>query len=143
MNKLAIIAIVVVLALAGAAYFLLFAQQGVAEYSDPEEEQALRNTELYATLLGGGIQEPFVDVSEAQAYVAYELPEGFDSGVMQKFVIGAASASSQGSQKIIAVQYSGGNATTMWTVANADVEAWVNGQLNDEQFESKVEKKSL
>lgn len=143
MNKILLIGIIVVVVLVAGAAFFLFAEQPPAEYNNPEENQAILNTHLYATLTSGGIKDPFVDVSEQQAYVGYDLPDGFDSEVMQKFVVGAASAGAPGSQKIIAMQYIGGKATTMWTVANADVEAWVNGQMTDEQFGSKVEKKDF
>lgn len=146
MNKL-LIGVVVVLAIAvSAAYFFLAGSGGSAvpsEAPDSDSEAVGRNTVLYGALLAGGLVNPFASVDEKQAYAAYELPEGYDADVSQKYAFGAAASSAPQGGKIVVVQYVGSTAKKMWSGSSADVDAWASGELKDEQFEGKIEKKEV
>ncbi len=144
MNKILIAVIVVIAVIAVGAYFFLFSSSGPVELPvDLEAQQAEQNTGLYAALYSGGIQDPFVNIDETQAYVAYELPDGFDSDSMQKFVLGEAASAAPNSPKLVAVQYENEVAKSMWTVDTPAYDDWIAGKITDEQFDAKIEKKAL
>ncbi len=133
-----------VLLIAGAAFFLFSPPGPAVAYAEsvPADTRGA-NAALLGALHNGGIDDPFVDISPAQVYVAYQLPQGFDSTVMQRYVIGASADASPTSSKIISVQYVGGKPKLAWTVQTADFKAYVRGELTVDQFEAKIQKQNF
>lgn len=117
------------------------------------------NTNLYGTLLAAGYDDAFVDVTDARAYVAYELPfktqedpatgemtkttERRDAALAQRFVIGAAGALASEAAKVVAVQHVDGVAKLHWEVQMSDLQAFLDGELSESDFETKVTKRDL
>lgn len=141
----AAIALVFLVVVGAAAYFLLSGPTGGTAYVDQiSVETRSQNANLLAALNSGGIVDPLVDVTEERVYVAYDLPEGADPETMQRFVIGSAADTAPTSGQIMALQYVGGAPKLLWTVQMADFAALMNGQLaTAEQLEAKVQKQNL
>ncbi|HLD81483.1 MAG TPA: hypothetical protein VJA40_05775 [archaeon] len=142
--NLKLVALVVFGAALVLSYFL-FTSAVVQEFKeDVDEETKTVNSQVYATLAAAGISEPFVDFDRERVYVAYELPEGFDSIATQRFVIGAAADATVGfAEKILAIQYEDDEPRLLWSVKVADVQAFVQEELSLEEFEARIEKQAL
>lgn len=141
--KIIVIAIILII-LAGVSYFLFTPIQGT-EYKDEVSLQTRsQNTQIVAALISGGINDSFADVTGERTYVAYELPEGYNSTVTQKFVVGAvASAILDTSDKIVVLQYINSKPKLVWTVQMSDFKAFIVGELTNDQFERKIMQENL
>jgi hypothetical protein len=144
MKTKVIVVIFILIILAGVAYFL-FTPPQTTEYKEEISLQTRsQNTQIYATLLSGGINDSFADVIKERTYVAYELPSGYNSTQTQRFVLGAAADTVLNtSEKIIVVQYINTTPKLAWTVQMSDFKAFVLGELTLDQLEAKIEKKTL
>lgn len=142
--KTIILLVVVVLAVIVGAFLYLSQPAAPAQNYEEQVPQAFRsqNADLAGALYTGGIIDPFVDVNNERAYVAYELPAGYDPEATQRFVIGASADAAPNTAKLIALQYSAGNPALQWTVQMSDFKAFMNAQLTVEQLEEKIEKKT-
>jgi hypothetical protein len=141
----AAVAAVIVFGIAVIAFFFLApATAAPVEYTDPvNPDFKSQNTNLFAALYAGGIEDPFVDVDAERAYVAYELPSGADSDTMQRFAVGAAANAAPDVGKIVVVQYVGGTPSVSWTVQMSDFKEFMNAKITGEMLESRIEKKTL
>ncbi|MBI2077608.1 MAG: hypothetical protein HYT80_04440 [Euryarchaeota archaeon] len=130
--------------------FFLYLLQPVASvgFDDPvDAESRSTNTALYATLLAAGINDPFVDVDEARAYVAYVHPNATANEsqqvVYQRFVIGAAADAAPDTRQIHVLMYVGKDPRILWTVAMSDVRAYLRGELDADGFDAKIAKQTF
>ena len=143
-----IIVILFVIALIAAGAFIYFgATASPAEPQAYAEEVSLQersaNSAVFAALADGGIDSAMADVSAEQVYVAYDLPEGTDAEIMQRYVMGVA-ASAAGDSKMLAIlQYQNEQPKLYWTVSTADFDAFVNGELTQEQLDAKIQKQNV
>ncbi|MFA6035913.1 MAG: hypothetical protein WC759_03070 [Candidatus Micrarchaeia archaeon] len=136
-----IVAVVVVLLVVGALFFLSQPGAPAQEYTEqvPQDYRS-QNANLGGALYAGGIVDPFIDIDSEHAYVAYELPQGYDADMAQRFVIGAAADAAPTVAQIIVTQYSSGKSKVQWTVQLSDFRAFMNAQLTTEQMEAKIQK---
>lgn len=144
MKAKVIIAAIIVIILVGIAYFLFSPIQST-EYKDVVSLEARsQNTQIVAALISGGINDSFADVTGERTYVAYELPQGYNSTITQKFVVGAtASAVLDTSDKIIVLQYVNSKPKLVWTIQMSDFKAFIVGDLTNDQFEKKIVQENL
>ncbi len=141
--KVIIIAIIVIL-LAGVAYFLFSPIQSTEYKDEVSLETRSQNTQIVAALSSGGINDSFADATDERTYVAYELPEGYNSTITQKFVVGAvASAILDTSDKIVVLQYINSKPKLIWTVQMSDFKALIVGDLTNDQFEKRIIQENL
>ena len=145
-----IIPVIVLVIIIAAAYVLLMqpAAPGVDEsvpvYEDEVDLDArAMNTDLFAALVSAGFEEPFVDITEERAYVAYDLPEGMEADIAQRFVIGAAADTAFDVPQIIVTQYQDEVPVTVWTVEMADFKDYMNNELSGEELDAKIVKQAL
>jgi hypothetical protein len=143
LKTIIIFVIISIIVMVGAFYFLSQPTPPAKAYVEqaPQEFRSA-NANLGGALYSGGIADPFVDVTAERAYVAYELPAGYDSEMAQRFVIGAAADAAPTASQIIALQYSSGKPTLLWKINMSAFKAFMNAQLTTEQMEAKIEKKS-
>ncbi len=141
MKKWIIITLIILVLVIAGAYFYVYAP-GSDYIEKVTLEERSDNTNLYATLLGAGIQDPFTDVNDQRVYVAYELPQGSDSDTMQRFVLGAAADADPNTQQIIVTEYVNDQPKTTWTVNMNDFKAFMNKQITEEQLDVKIQKQN-
>jgi hypothetical protein len=151
-SKLIIGGVVAVIIIAAAAFLLMQPpatgpEGGADDIPDYTEEVDLEtralNTNLYASLVSAGFEDPFVDIDLERAYVAYDLPEGFEAEMAQRFVIGAAADAAFDVQQIIVAQYEDEVAQTVWTVEMDDFKAFMMDELSGEELDAKIVKEAL
>lgn len=136
------IAIVAVIAVAG--FFMLVQPDKEKPYSDEVSQQIRsQNANLLGALYSGGIVDPFVDIDDERVYVAYDLPDGQDSDIMQRFAIGASADAAPTVKKIVISQYQASKAKLIWSLSMADFKSFMNAQFTGDQLDAKIEKTAL
>ena len=154
MNSRLIIGVVVVVILVIAAAFMLMPQptgpgteptaEDIPAYTEEVDlDSRAVNTNLYASLVSAGFEDPFVDVTAERAYVAYDLPEGMEADMAQRFVIGAAADAAFDVEQVIVTQYEGEAPVTVWTVNMEDFKAFMMDELSGEELDAKIVKEAL
>lgn len=134
--------------LALGTYAWIRAPVDTESYEDPvSADTAEQNTALAAALRAGGLDDPFVDVTAAQAYVGYEVPDDAAGSAgptdWQWFVLGAAADTVTTSDRVIAVQYEGDNAVLSWTVPLDALDAFAAGDMERDELEAQIDKRTF
>lgn len=142
-KALKIAIVVLVLVVGGAAFFLTRPVTPMEFDDDRTVDVRSLNTVLFAALLSGGIEDPFVDINNERVYVAYDLPAGSDADVAQRFVVGAAANTAPGAKSIVALQYVDEQPKLLWTVQMADFEAFMEQKITVDQLEEKIQKQGM
>lgn len=141
--KVIVIAIFLIL-VAGVIYFLVGPMQSTDYKDEVSLQTRSQNTQIVAALMSGGINDSFADVTEERAYVAYELPDGYNVTQTQRFVVGvAASAILDTSNEIVVLQYINSTPKLAWTVQMSDFKTFVRGELTIDQLEGKIKQEHL
>ncbi len=141
--KVIVIAIFLIL-VAGVIYFLVGPMQSTDYKDEVSLQTRSQNTQIVAALMSGGINDSFADVTEERAYVAYELPDGYNVTQTQRFVVGiAASAILDTSKEIVVLQYVNSTPKLAWTVQMSDFKTFVRGELTIDQLEGKIKQEHL
>lgn len=110
-------------------------------------ESRERNTLIATSLVVGGIEESFVDVTPERVYVLYALPNGSITGTepdpfTQEFVLGAAARGAPSSQQAVIAQSVNGTLRLVWKVEVTKVTAFLAGELSEESLMAAIEKTS-
>ncbi|VVB70503.1 Uncharacterised protein [uncultured archaeon] len=141
MKKWIIITLIVLVLIVAGAYFYAYAP--ASDYVEKVSlEERSDNANLYATLLGAGIQDPFVDVNSDRVYVAYELPQGSNSDIMQRFVLGAAADANPNTQQLIVTEYVNDQPVTTWTLSMSDFKSFMTQKITEQQLDVTIQKQN-
>lgn len=148
------VAVAALVVVAGVAAWLL-SPIPFQPYEDPvSAEHRSQNANLVAALFSGGIEDPFVDVDDERVYVAYALPDhAYDNatGVLnatvadqvQRFVVGASANAAPDVTEIVVTQYDGTDPLVVWVVQMEDFKAFVNTEIDLDEFEARIERTDL
>ncbi len=95
------------------------------------------NSEIYAALVAGGIEDAVVDVTANQVIIAYNLPANTDKDASQFFVMGTVAASTPDIETLKIETHTGQTVETV-TVKIKDVTDLLGGRLTETQFRIKM-----
>jgi len=137
MKKKIVIPIAVIAVLAIALYILSLPSQ-----PEPEIIPNPLNTELYIALTSVGIEDAVVDITPERALVRYNLPENMSKESVNYYIMGAAAAITNSSKIVIQV-YENFTPLEEVVVNTDDVLAFMNETITYEEFEKRIEIKSL
>jgi len=137
MKKKIVIPIAVTAVLAIALYILSLPSQ-----PEPEIIPNPLNTELYLALTSVGIEDAIVDITDERALVRYNLPENMSKESVNYYIMGAAAAITNSSKIVIQV-YENFTPLEEIVVSTEDVLAFMNETITYEEFEKRIEIKSL
>lgn len=137
MKKKIVIPIAVIAVLAIALYILSLPSQ-----PEPEIIPNPLNTELYIALASVGIEDAVVDITPERALVRYNLPENMSKESVNYYIMGAAAAITNSSKIVIQV-YENFTPLEEVVVNTDDVLAFMNETITYEEFEKRIEIKSL
>ena len=132
-EKIAIPAIIAIVAI---ALFILYHPSQLETEITPNP----LNTELYAALVSIGIENAVVDITPERAFVRYNLPENMRK--VNYYIMGAAAAITNSSKIVIQV-YENFTPLEEVVVNTDDVLAFMNETITYEEFEKRIEIKSL
>ena len=137
MKKKTIILVIIAIILLIALFILSFSTQ-------PESEITPNplNTELYLALASVGIEDAVVDITPERALVRYNLPENMSKESVNYYIMGAAAAITNSSKIVIQV-YESFTPLEEVIVSIEDVLAFMNETITYEEFEKRIEIKSL
>lgn len=98
-----------------------------------------RNTLIATSLVVGGIDEAFVDVTPERVFVSYETPDAAnataeDARVLQEFALGAAAQGAPSSARAVIVRNVDGVPALTWEVETAKVTAFLAGEMTQEDL---------
>ncbi|MDP3742634.1 MAG: hypothetical protein Q8R15_04940 [Candidatus Micrarchaeota archaeon] len=122
----------------GIIALLVIAIAVISFWPVPQELSANeKNSEIYAALVAGGIDDAVVDVTASQVIVAYELPANTDKDASLFFVMGTVAASTPDIETLKIETHSGQTVETV-TVKIKDVTDMLGGRLTELQFRTKM-----
>ncbi|MBI5553628.1 MAG: hypothetical protein HY917_02695 [Candidatus Diapherotrites archaeon] len=107
----------------------------------PQEEYSgvNENAAIYESLAEAGLENALVDFQKEKILVSLELPEGYGEKSTAYFVLGLTSALARPEQQItVELITAEGNAS--YSVLASKAQAYANGTLTEQQFESAVKK---
>jgi len=111
--------------------------------SEPELTPNPLNAELYFFLSNGGLENALVDITPERALIRYNLPENVSTETTNFFVMKASARIAPNSSKIIIQVYENFTPLEEVIVSTEDVLAFMNGTITYEEFEKRIEIKSL
>lgn len=145
--KITLITVALLLMVLGALTVYLLSPTQATAYADPvDAETRSINAALFAALLVGGIEEPFVDVNAERVYVAYSISNLTANGssqasdVYQRYVIGAAVDAAPQVQRIAVLQYVDRLPRTLWIADVADFFAYLQGEISAAELDARIQK---
>lgn len=102
-------------------------------------ESRERNTLIATSLVVGGIEDSFVDVTPERVFVSYELPasdapSNESDVLLQQFVLGAAAQGAPSSAQAVIVQNVNGTMVLQWEVETAKVLDFLEGKTTEEEL---------
>ncbi|RLG39170.1 MAG: hypothetical protein DRN91_00585 [Candidatus Alkanophagales archaeon] len=89
-----------------------------------------------------GIEDAIVDITDERALVRYNLPENMSKESVNYYIMGAAAAITNSSKIVIQV-YENFTPLEEIVVSTEDVLAFMNETITYEEFEKRIEIKSL
>src|SRR3989344_2158253 len=135
-----IIIVLFVLALIAAGAFIYFGP--AASSAEPEAfteevtlEEKSANGGVIATLASAGIESALADVSAEQVYIAYDLPQGMDADITQRYVMCVAASAGADSKNLVILQYQDEKPKVSWTVASEDFDAFIRDEITGDEFD--------
>lgn len=110
-----------------------------------EEEIVLNpiNSDIYSALVAIGIKDAFVDMTQERVIVSYDLPANIQKEASWYYVMGVVASTSSNSGKVIIQAYVNSKATEEVTVQMIDIQEFLNEQLTDAEFTSKLKISSI
>ena len=122
----------------GIIALLIIALAVISFWPVPQELSANEtNSEIYAALVAGGIEDAVVDVTASQVIVAYEVPANTDKDASLFFVMGTVAASTPDIETLKIETHSGQTVETV-TVKIKDVTDFLGGRLSETAFRTKM-----
>ncbi|RLI85044.1 MAG: hypothetical protein DRO98_07650 [Archaeoglobales archaeon] len=138
MKKKVAISITVIAILAISLYIL-----SLPLLPEPEITTNPLNTELYLALASVGIEDAVVDITDERALIRYNLPENMSKESVNYYIMGAAATIAPNSSKIVIQVYENFTPVEEVVVSTEDVLTFMNETITHEEFEKRIEVRSL
>lgn len=97
-----------------------------------------RNSNVYEALVAAGIENALIDITDKGAIVNYDPPEGMENEVALYYIIGAVAPYMGAGTNITVTLFEGENAIREYGVDMEDVAAFLNEEINEEEFSSRI-----